>query len=165
MHNAFNSGWGLVSTTDPAARTFKSLTTTHMENLNRSNTMAKLFLRTLIFLLPALALAQSPSTSSTYQSATITAVKPHQPVENSSLDYALDPDSLYEVTVKVGGTAYVVLTPSPSPSGTILYAVGRQLLVHIGDNTITWNDIMGESHEVPIVSRTLIGDTSKPQVQ
>jgi len=127
--------------------------------------MAKLFLRTLIFLLPALALAQSPSTSSTYQSATITAVKPHQPVENSSLDYALDPDSLYEVIVKVGETAYVVLTPSPSPSGTILYAVGRQLLVHIGDNTITWNDIMGESHEVPIVSRTLIGDTSKPQVQ
>ena len=125
--------------------------------------MAKLFLRTLIFLLPALALAQSPSTSSTYQSATITAVKPHQPVENSSLDYARDPDALYEVTVKVGGTAYVVLTPSPS--GTILYAVGRQLLVHIGDNTITWNDIMGESHEVPIVSRTLIGDTSKPQVR
>jgi uncharacterized membrane protein len=134
-----------------------------MENLYRSSTMTKLFLRTLIFLLPALALAQSPSTSSTYQPATITAVKQYQPSQNSSLDSALSPDSLYEVTVKVGGTAYVVLTPSPSPSGTILYAVGRDVLVHIGDNTITWNDIMGQSHEVPIVSRTVIADTSKPQ--
>jgi hypothetical protein len=135
--------------------------------------MAKLFLRILIFLLPALALAQSPSTSSTYQLATITAVKPHQvtwtldtqlePAQNASLDYALYTDSLYEVTVKVGGTVYVVLTPSPSPSGTILYAVGREVLVKIGDNTITWNDIMGQSREVPIVSRTPIADTSKPQ--
>jgi len=125
--------------------------------------MPKLFLRTLILLLPALALAQSPSAPSTYQPATITAVKPHQPAQTSIPDYALAPDSLYEVTVKIGGTAYVVLTPSPSPSGTILYAVGRDVLVHIGDTTITWNDIMGQSHEVPIVSSTPIADTSKPQ--
>jgi len=125
--------------------------------------MPKRFLRTLIFLLPALALAQSPSASSTYQPATITAVKPHQPAPTSSPDYALDLDSLYEVTVKVGGTVYVVLTPSPSPSGTILYAVGRDVRVRVGDTTITWNDIMGQSHEVPIVSRTPIADTSKPQ--
>ena len=125
--------------------------------------MAKLFLRALILLLPALALAQSPFASSIYQPATITAVKPHQPAQNSSPDYSLDRDSVYEVTVKVGGTVYVVLTPSPSPSGTILYAVGRDVLVHIGDTTITWNDIMGQSHEVPIVSSTPIADTSKPQ--
>ena len=125
--------------------------------------MQKLFLRTLIFLLPALAFAQSPSTSPTYQPATITAVKPHQPAQNSSVDYALYPESIYEVTVKVGGTAYVVLTPSPSPSGTILYAVGREVLVHIGENTITWNDIMGQSHEVPILSRTPNADATKPQ--
>ena len=125
--------------------------------------MTKLFLRTLIFLLPALALAQSPSTTSTYQLATIAAVKQYQPAQNSSLDSALSPDSLYEVTVKVGETVYVVLTPSPSPSGTIVYAVGREVLVHIGDNTITWNDIMGQSHEVPIVSRTSNADATQPQ--
>jgi len=125
--------------------------------------MTKRFLKALILLLPALALAQSPSAPSTYQPATITAVKPHQPAQTSIPDYALAPDSLYEVTVKIGGTAYVVLTPSPSPSGTILYTVGRDVLVHIGDTTITWNDIMGQSHEVPIVSSTPIADTSKPQ--
>ena len=125
--------------------------------------MTKLFLRTLIFLLPALALAQSPSTTSTYQLATIAAVKQYQPAQNSTLDSALSPDSLYEVTVKVGETVYVVLTPSPSPSGTIVYAVGREVLVHIGDNTIIWNDIMGQSHEVPIVSRTSNADAAQPQ--
>ena len=125
--------------------------------------MTKLFLRTLMFLLPALALAQSPSTSSKYQPATIAAVKQYQPAQNSSLDSALSPDSLYEVTVKVGETVYVVLTPSPSPPGTIVYAVGREVLVHIGDNTITWNDIMGQSHEVPIVSRTSNADATQPQ--
>ncbi|HVO59967.1 MAG TPA: hypothetical protein VMT53_03480 [Terriglobales bacterium] len=115
--------------------------------------------------MPALAFAQSLPTSSTYQPATITAVRPHQPAQSSSLDPALRPDSLYEVTVKVGETVYVVLTPSPSPSGTILYAVGREVLIHLGDNTITWNDIMGQSHEVPIVSRTSIADATKPQGQ
>jgi hypothetical protein len=134
-----------------------------MKKLYRSSTMTKLFLRTMIFLLPALALAQSPSTSSTYQPATIAAVKQYQPAQNSSPDSALSPDSLYEVTVKVGETVYVVLTPSPSPSGTILYAVGREVLVHIGENTITWNDIMGQSHEVPIVSRAQAVDNSKSQ--
>ena len=157
MCNA-SSPEGLLST---AARTFKS--PTRMENLYRSSTMTKLFLTILIFLLPALALAQSPSTSSTYRPATITAVKQYQPAQNSSLDSALSPDSLYEVTVKVGQTVYVVLTPSPSPSGTIVYAVGREVLVHIGDNTITWNDIMGQSHEVPIVSRTPNADAIQPQ--
>jgi hypothetical protein len=41
------------------------------------------------------------------------------------------------VSVKVGETVYVVLTPSPSPSGIIMYVVGRQLLVHVNDDTIT----------------------------
>ena len=125
--------------------------------------MVRLLLRTLVFLLPALAFAQSPSTSSTYLPATITAVKPHQAAQNISPGGALAPDSLYEVTVKAGGTAYVVLTPSPSPSGTILYSVGREVLVHIGENTITWNDIMGQSHEVPIVSRPSDAEASQPQ--
>ena len=62
-------------------------------------------------------------------------------------------EAVYEVSVKVNGTTYVVLTKSPSGESSILYAVGRELLVHVGENTITWNDILGQSHEVPIVSR------------
>jgi hypothetical protein len=40
-------------------------------------------------------------------------------------------------------------------SGTVKYVAGRQLLVHVGKNTITYNDILGRSQEVPIVSQRL----------
>ena len=120
--------------------------------------MPKLLLGILIILLPALVLAQSSSTSLTYQPATIIAVNPHPSAGNSNPN-----DALYEVSVKVKRTLYVVVTTSPSPSGSIQYAVGREVLVKVGDDTITWNDIMGESHEVPIISKTLITDTSTAQ--
>lgn len=119
--------------------------------------MTKLFLRALILLLPVLAFAQSSSTASTYQPATITAVKPLDSGDNSNAN-----DVLYEVSVKVGETVYVVLTPSPSPSGIIMYVVGRQVLVHVNDDTITWNDIMGESYKAPIISRIQVSDGYKP---
>ena len=131
-------------------------------NLTRSlgllYAMPKLLLGTLITLLPALVLAQSSSTSLTYQPATIMAVNPHPPTGNSNPH-----DALYEVSVKVKRTIYVVVTTSPSPSGSIQYAVGGEVLVKVGDHTITWNDIMGESHEVPIIGRSLITDTSTAQ--
>ena len=57
----------------------------------------------------------------------------------------------------------MVLTKSPSGDSTILYAIGRELLVQVGENTITWNDILGQSHEVPIISRGPIADSSKSQ--
>ena len=110
--------------------------------------MPKLFVGILIFFLPVLAFGQSSPASSTYQPATIIEVRPHQSPGASNSD-----DALYEVSAVVGRTVYVVLTPSPSPSGAIRYAVGREVLVHVGDNTITWNDILGQSHEVPIISR------------
>ena len=120
--------------------------------------MPKLLLGILMFFSPALAFAQSSATSSTYQPATIIEVRPHQSPGGSNSD-----DVLYEVTAEVGRTVYVVLTPSPSPSGAIRYAVGREVLVHVGEKTITWNDIMGQSHEVPILSRTPVADTLTPQ--
>jgi len=120
--------------------------------------MPKLLLGILITFLPALMLAQSSSSSVTYQPATIMAVNPQPSAGNSHPN-----DALYEVSVKVKQTLYVVVTKSPSPSGSIQYAVGREVLVQIGDDTITWNDIMGESHEVPIISRTTITDTSTAQ--
>jgi len=117
--------------------------------------MPKLLLGILMFFSPALVFAQSTPTSSTYQPATIIDVKPHQSAGSSNPD-----DALYEVTAEVGRTVYVVLTPSPSPSGAIRYAIGREVLVHVGEKTITWNDILGQSHEVPIVSKTVIAETS-----
>ena len=119
--------------------------------------MPKLLLGILMFFSPALAFAQSSLTSSTYQPATIVEVRPHQSPGGSNPD-----DVLYEVSAEVGRTLYVVLTPSPSPSGAIRYAVGREVLVHVGEKTITWNDIMGQSHEVPILRRTPVADTLTP---
>ena len=118
--------------------------------------MPKLLLRILIILLPAVVLAQSSSTSLTYQPATIIAVNPHPSAGDSNPD-----DALYEVSIRAGQTVYVVLTPVPSPSGSALYAVGRQVLVRIGEDTITWNDIMGQSYKATILSRTQIDDTAK----
>jgi len=118
--------------------------------------MSKLLLATLTALLPLLAFAQS--SVSAYQSAVITSVKLHQSAEESK-----ETDALYDVSVQVGRTIYVVLTPSPSPSGTIVYAIGREILVRVGENMITWNDIMGQSHEVPIVSRIPLADASESE--
>ncbi len=120
--------------------------------------MPKLFVGILIFCLPVFAIGQSSPASSTYQLATIITVNPHPSAGNSNPD-----DALYEVSAVVGRTGYVVLTPSPSPSGAIRYAVGREVLVHVGDNTITWNDIMGQSHEVPIISKSPFADSFKSQ--
>jgi hypothetical protein len=36
---------------------------------------------------------------------------------------------------------------------TIKYAAGRELLVRVNEHTITYNDILGQSLEVPIVSQ------------
>ena len=120
--------------------------------------MPKLLLGVLITLLPALMLAQSSSSSLTYQLATIIAVNPHPSGGNSNPN-----DALYEVSVKVKQTLYVVVTKSPSPSGIIQYTVGHEVLVRVGDHTITWNDILGRSHDVPIISRRPFAGSLKSQ--
>ncbi len=120
--------------------------------------MSKLFVGILIFFLPVLAFAQASAISSRYQPATITQVKPHQS------GGASDPgEAVYEVSVKVNGTTYVVLTKSPPGEPAILYSIGRELLVRVDENTVTWNDILGQSHQVPIKSRGPIADSSKSQ--
>ncbi len=118
--------------------------------------MPKILVGILLLFLPALTFAQVSAASSRYQPATITQVKPHQ-----SGDVPAPGEAVYEVSVKVNGITYVVLTKSPSGDSTILYAIGRDLLVHVGENTIIWNDILGRSHEVPIIGRGPIADSSK----
>ena len=120
--------------------------------------MSKVLLAILFLCLPIVVLAQASATASRYQPATITQVKPHQ-----SGDAPAPGEAVYEVSVKVNGITYVVLTKSPLGDSTILYATGRELLLRIGENTITWNDILGQSHEVPIISRGPIADSSKSQ--
>ena len=86
--------------------------------------------------------------TSKYQVGTITEVKVHQVAGGG----ASDPAS-YDVSVKVGDTIYVVLYTSALGEETVKYAGGRDLLVLVGKNTITYNDILGRSFAVPIESQ------------
>jgi hypothetical protein len=53
----------------------------------------------------------------------------------------------------VGDTIYVVLYTTPFGELPPKYAAGRDLLVFIGKDTITYNDILGRSLQVPIESQ------------
>ena len=91
------------------------------------------------------ALCQS---TSKYQVAIINEVKPRQ----GAGDSASGPAS-YDVSVKVGETIYVVLYTQPSGEIPAKYARGHELLVLVGKNTITYNDMLGRSLQVPIESQ------------
>jgi hypothetical protein len=80
-----------------------------------------------------------------YEVATITDVQVHQ--DNGSAVVR------YDVSVKVGGTIYLVLYTPPLGVDTVKYAAGRELLVLVDKENITYNDILGESYQVPIVSQ------------
>jgi hypothetical protein len=84
--------------------------------------------------------------SSKYEVATILDVKAHH-----------DPTSeivSYDVSVKVGETIYLVLYTPQVDANDVKYVAGRELLVLVGKKTITYNDMLGQSLEVPIVSQT-----------
>jgi hypothetical protein len=86
--------------------------------------------------------------TSKYQVGTITEVKVHQAAGRG----ASDAES-YDVSVKVGDTIYVVLYTAALGEDTVKYAAGRDLLVLVRKNTITYNDILGRSFAVPIESQ------------
>jgi hypothetical protein len=104
--------------------------------------MLKLVGLFLIFLAIATAFGQS---TSKYQVGTITEVKAHQAGGSGAPDVAS-----YDVSVKVGDTIYVVLYTPPLGEIMVKYAAGRDLLVLVGKNKITYNDILGQSYDVPI---------------
>jgi hypothetical protein len=86
--------------------------------------------------------------SERYQVGTITAVKPHQEQDDRRIDIVR-----YDVSVKVGDTIYQVLYTPPLGASAVKYAAGRNLLVLVDERTLRYNDIAGQSMEVPIVSR------------
>lgn len=86
--------------------------------------------------------------ASKYQVGTIMDVKTHQDADSGTIGMAS-----YDVSVKVGGTIYVVLYTPPLGEETVKYAAGNELLVLVGKRTIRYNDILGQSFEVPIESQ------------
>jgi len=101
-----------------------------------------------IFCICLTALPAFCQSTSKYQIAIITEVKPRQPAG----DNASDPTS-YDVSVKVGDTIYVVLYQQPLGELPAKYARGHELLVLVEKNTITYNDMLGRSLQVPIESQ------------
>src|ERR1700693_3116942 len=93
--------------------------------------------------------------TSKYQVGTITEVKVHQTAGSGASDAVT-----YDVSVKVGDTIYVVLYAPPLGEETVKYSAGRALLVLVGKRTIRYNDILGQSFEVPIESQ---GPAVKPK--
>lgn len=83
-----------------------------------------------------------------YEVATILGVKPHP----SASDNPLIGVASYEVSLKVADTIYVVLYRDSAGTKTVQYAAGHQLMVHVGKQTITYNDMLGQSCDVPIIS-------------
>jgi hypothetical protein len=104
--------------------------------------MRKLICLTCICLWTFPAFSQSPPK---YEVALITDVKTHQDSGSAIVSY--------DVSVKVGDTIYVVLYTPPLGMNTVKYAAGRELLVLVGKKAITYNDILGQSQEVPILSQ------------
>jgi hypothetical protein len=86
--------------------------------------------------------------ASKYQVGTITEIKVHQAAGRGASDTAS-----YDVSVKVGDTVYVVLYTPALGEDTVKYAAGRDLLVLVGKNKITYNDILGQSHDLLIESQ------------
>jgi hypothetical protein len=91
-----------------------------------------------------------------YQVGTITEVKVHHTAGSNASDAVS-----YDVSVKVGDTIYVVLYTPALGEETVKYAAGRDLLVLVGKNKITYNDILGQSHNVPIESQK---NAAKPKL-
>jgi hypothetical protein len=103
-----------------------------------------------LFTLCLVTLAAAGQSASKYQIAIITEVRPRQVAGES----ASDPTS-YDVSVKVGDTIYVVLYTERLGELPPKYARGHELLVLVGKNTITYNDMLGRSLQVPIENQRL----------
>ncbi len=95
-----------------------------------------------------LTLAAFGQSTSKYQVAIITEVNARQAAGDSASD-----TTSYDVSVKVGDTIYVVLYTPPLGELPPKYARGHELLILVGKNTITYNDMLGQSLRVPIESR------------
>ena len=94
------------------------------------------------------ATAAGQSTSSKYQPGLIMSVKEHPEPSGSAAQ------KRYDIAIKVGNTIYSLLyTPPPGTYG-FQYSAGQEMLVSVGPKTITYNDMLGRSRAVPIVSRS-----------
>jgi hypothetical protein len=93
---------------------------------------------------------QETASLSNYQVGTITAAQCHQAAHADTRVTSC------EVSLRVGDTAFGVLYAAPVGMDNVRYETGRELLVLVGEDTITYNDMLGNSFQVPILSRATV---------
>ncbi len=108
--------------------------------------MRKLLIPALILAFAALAAAQPPQDK--WEAGTIINVTKHAPAQDEQGNY------LYDMTIQVRDQVYVVLYDSPLDSEIGNYKQGIEVTVQVGERTMKLNDIMGTTHELPILSVT-----------
>ena len=93
------------------------------------------------------------SSAEKWQVATILDVKVHPPAPGGDANAIA-----YDVTVRVGNAEYVVLYVPPDGSfqEAVKYRIGIDSLVLVGTDSIKYNDTLGTTYEVPIISRRAI---------
>jgi hypothetical protein len=64
------------------------------------------------------------------------------------------------MTVQVGDTSYVVLYDSPLDTEMGRYKDGVEVTVSVGKEAMKLNDIMGRTHDLPILA---ISEPQKPR--
>ncbi len=112
---------------------------------------------TFLFAFVMLASCFGQSTSTKWQVATIMNIKAYPPAVGENA-----PAGRYYVTVRVENTEYVVLyvPPDPNLKDIIGYHPGKDGMVLVGTDTLKYNDILGRTREVPIISRRAISANS-----
>lgn len=90
-----------------------------------------------------------PQADSSFQTGTIMAVKAHGDAPKS--DTAANQ---YDVSVKVGTAIYVILYTSPPGVNTVEYREGMNIMVSVQGDKLKFNDLMGNTQTVPILSKT-----------
>ena len=97
-----------------------------------------------------------------YQVGNITEVRPHQSAKLGAYDdrycTVRTASSGYDLSVKVRDTIYTVLYMPALGEETVKYIAGRDLVVLVGETTIRYTDILGQSHELRIESRKPAGN-------
>ena len=85
--------------------------------------------------------------AASYQVGTILEVKEHQPTGNE------DSTKRYDISVKVGNTAYLVLFTPQAGSNIAEYKTGLDFPVLVEGKTLKFADALGRPMTVPILSQ------------
>jgi len=102
------------------------------------------------------------SSSPKWEVATIMAVKTPTPTQGEDAK-----PTRYYVTVRVGSAEYIVLYAPPDgmDKELVVNRLGIDGLVLVGKDTIKYNDDLGNTHEVPIISRRAIAAKGHAQAR